>query len=147
MYKFLIIIFFLFNNLLANENYKFRIMGNSIKNDFTELPDKSIFNLFQGKGAFTDSDGNIGDFSSRGVRQTNKEGVLTKLTALMIFETTDGSQVWSYPTRVESELLSGAGYFDIFHASGTLKKLAGKRCKYGLVVTNNKSFVMEGFCK
>ena len=63
-----IILLMLFINIsmvYANENYKFRIMGNSIKNDITELPDKSIFNIFEGKGAFTDNDGNIGDFLVR----------------------------------------------------------------------------------
>ena len=44
-----IILLMLFINMsmvYANENYKFRIMGNSINNDITELPDKSIFNMF-----------------------------------------------------------------------------------------------------
>ena len=30
--------------------------------------------MFEGKGAFTDNKGNVGDFSSRGVRQTNNKG-------------------------------------------------------------------------
>ena len=38
-------------------------------------------------------------------------------------------------------------FFDIFYASGNLKKLSNKRCKYGLTPTKNESFVMEGFCK
>ena len=38
------------SKVYANENYKFRIMGNFINNDITELPDKSIFNIFEGKG-------------------------------------------------------------------------------------------------
>ena len=131
----------------ANENYKFRIMGNSINNDITELPDKSIFNIFEGKGAFTDNDGNIGDFFSKGVRQTTNKGVLKKLIAILVFETADGSVVWGTPTRSESELDIGAGFFDIFYASGKLKKLSNKRCQYGLTPTKNESFVMEGFCK
>jgi hypothetical protein len=145
-----IILLMLFINIsmvYANENYKFRIMGNSINNDITELPDKSIFNIFEGKGAFTDNDGNIGDFFSKGVRQTNNKGVLKKLIAILVFETTDGSVVWGTPSRSESELDIGAGFFDIFYASGNLKKLSNKRCKYGLTPTKNESFVMEGFCK
>ena len=145
--KIIIFILLSLNCLYASQIYKFRIMGNSMQNETIELPDKSIFNFFEGKGAFADSDGNIGDFSSRGVRQTNSKGILTKLTALMIFETNDGSKMWCYPTREKSELQVGAGYFDIFVASGKLKKLAEKRCQYGLTVTKNKSFVMEGFCK
>ena len=147
MYKFIIVILFSFSCLNASQIYKFRIMGNSIQNESIELPDKSVFNFFEGKAAFTDSDGNIGDFSSRGVRQTNSKGILTKLTALMVFETNDGSKMWCYPTREKSELQVGAGYFDIFYASGKFKKLVKKRCQYGLTVTKNKSFVMEGFCK
>ena len=37
-------------------------MGNSIKNDILELPNKSKFNIFEGKGAFTDNRGNIETF-------------------------------------------------------------------------------------
>ena len=132
---------------LCEEKYEFKIMGNSIKNDILELPNKSKFNIFEGKGAFTDNRGNIGDFSSRGVRQTDENGVLVKLTAVLLFKTNDGSQIWAYPTRVKSELLVGAGYFDIFHSTGNLKNLYGKKCQYGLTVTQEKSFVMQGFCK
>ena len=131
----------------AKENYKFRIMGNSINNDITELPDKSIFNIFEAKGAFTDNDGNIGDFSSKGVRQTNHKGVLKKMIAIVVFETTDGSKVWGTPYRAESDLDIGAGFYDVFYASGSLKKLSNKRCQSGLTPTKNQSFVMEGFCK
>ena len=122
-------------------------MGNAIKNESLKLPNKSIFNMFEGKRAFTDNRGNIGDFSSRGVRQTDENGTLTKLTAILVFKTTDGSQMWAYPTRVKSDLLVGAGYFDVFYASGNLKKLSGKKCQYGLTVTEKNSFVMQGFCK
>ena len=41
----------------------------------------------------------------------------------------------AYPTRVKSELQVGAGYFDIFHSTGNLKNLYGKKCQYGLTVT------------
>ena len=132
---------------LCEEKYEFKIMGNSIKNDILELPNKSKFNIFEGKGAFTDNKGNIGDFSSRGVRQTDENWVLVKLTAVLVLKTNDGSQIWAYPTRVKSELLVGAGHFDIFHSTGNLKNLYGKKCQYGLTVTREKSFVMQGFCK
>ena len=140
-------ILLLIKTALCEEKYEFKIMGNSIKNDILELPNKSKFNIFEGKGAFTDNRGNIGDFSSRGVRQTDEEGVLIKLTAVLVLKTNDGSEIWAYPTRVKSELQVGAGYFDIFHSTGNLKNLYGKKCQYGLTVTRDKSFVMQGFCK
>lgn len=146
----LIVYFFILFNInkaFSEEKYEFKIMGNSIKNDILELPNKSKFNIFEGKGAFTDNRGNIGDFSSRGVRQTDEEGILIKLTAVLVLKTNDGSEVWAYPTRVKSELQVGAGYFDIFHSSGNLKNLYGKKCQYGLTITRGKSFVMQGFCK
>ena len=141
------LIFFFINKAFCEDKYEFKIMGNAIKNDILELPNKSKFNVFEGKGAFTDNRGNIGDFSSRGVRQTDEDGILTKLTAVLVFKTTNGSQIWAYPTRVKSELQVGAGYFDIFHSSGNLKNLYGKKCQYGLTNTKEKSFVMQGFCK
>ena len=140
-------ILLLIKTALCEEKYEFKIMGNSIKNDILELPNKSKFNIFEGKGAFTDNRGNIGDFSSRGVRQTDEEGVLIKLTAVLVLKTNDGSEIWAYPTRVKSELQVGAGYFNIFHSSGNLKNLYGKKCQYGLTITRDKSFVMQGFCK
>ena len=140
-------ILLLIKTALCEEKYEFKIMGNSIKNDILELPNKSKFNIFEGKGAFTDNRGNIGDFSSRGVRQTDEEGVLIKLTAVLVLKTNDGSEIWAYPTRVKSELQVGAGYFDIFHSTGNLNNLHGKKCQYGLTVTRDKSFVMQGFCK
>ena len=83
--------FFVYTSILlfikiafCEEKYEFKIMGNSIKNDILELPNKSKFNIFEGKGAFTDNRGNIGDFSSRGVRQTDENGVLVKLTAVLL---------------------------------------------------------------
>ena len=140
-------ILFFSSQALSADKYEFKIMGNSVKNDILVLPNKSKFNVFEGKGAFTDNRGNIGDFSSRGVRQTNEDGILTKLTAVLVLKTNDGSQVWAYPTRVKSELQVGAGYFEIFHSTGNLKNLYGKKCQYGLTVTKEKSFVMQGFCK
>ena len=58
--KFIIYISILFfiKQTLSNEKYEFKIMGNSIKNDILELPNKSKFNIFEGKGAFTDNRGN-----------------------------------------------------------------------------------------
>ena len=55
--------------------------------------------------------------------------------------------MWGYPKRIKTDLLAGAGYFDIFYSSGKLKFLEGKRCQYGLTNTQNDAFVMEGFCK
>ena len=61
-----IVIFFFFvvlsNNIFSQENYKFTIMGNTLKNSSTELPDKSIFNMFDSEGTFTYNQRNIGDF-------------------------------------------------------------------------------------
>ena len=146
--KLLILIFLIiFKNGLTQDNYKFTIMGNALRNSYIELPDKSIFNMFESKGAFTDNRGNIGDFTAQGVRQTDNQGTLKKINALIILKTKNNSSLWGYPSRTESYLEVGAGYFDIFSASGDLKELLGKRCQYGLTVTNNKSFVMKGFCK
>ena len=54
----LLMIFINISMVYANENYKFRIMGNSINNDITELPDKSIFNIFEAKISLTNSGNN-----------------------------------------------------------------------------------------
>jgi hypothetical protein len=84
----LIILFLviLSNSIFANENYKFTIMGNNLKNSSVELPDKSIFNMFDSKGAFTDNQGYIGDFFGQGVRKTNNKGVLIDVNALLILK-------------------------------------------------------------
>ena len=142
----LVLILFL-KNAVSQDNYKFTIMGNAIKNNTIELPDKRIFNMFESKGAFTDNKGNIGDFFGQGVRKTNNKGILIDVNALVIFKIDKKSSMWGFPTRVESDLEVGAGYFDVFSASGSLKELLGKRCQYGLTVTKEKSFVMQGFCK
>ena len=44
----LIILFLIIlsNSIFSNENYKFTLMGNNLKNSSVELPDKSIFNMF-----------------------------------------------------------------------------------------------------
>ena len=131
----------------SQDNYKFTIMGNALKNSSIKLPDKSIFNMFESKGAFTDNQGNIGDFFGQGVRKTNNKGMLIDVNALIIFKIDNKSSMWGFPTRAESDLEVGAGYFDVFSASGNLKELLGKRCQYGLTVTKEKSFVMQGFCK
>ena len=141
------IIFMFLNAQLFADKYEFKIMGNSIKNDILELPDKSKFNIFEGKGAFTDNRGNVGDFSSRGVRQTDKDDILIRLNAVLVFKTNEGSELWAYPTRIKSDLQVGAGYFDVFHSTGNLKNLFKKKCQYGLTVTKEKSFLMQGFCK
>ena len=136
----LIILFLIIlsNSIFSNENYKFTIMGNNLKNSSVELPDKSIFNMFDSKGAFTDNKGNIGDFFGQGVRKTNNKGVLIDVNALLILKIDNKSSMWGFPTRVESDLEVGAGYFDVFSASGNLKELLGKRCQYGVTVTKEK---------
>ena len=145
----LIILFIivLSNSISSKENYKFTIMGNALKNSSIELPDKSIFNMFDSKGAFTDNQGNIGDFFGQGVRKTNNKGILIDVNALVILKIDNKSSMWGFPTRVESDLEVGAGYFDVFSASGNLKELWGKRCQYGVTVTKENSFAMQGFCK
>ena len=143
----ILILIILSNSIFSKENYKFTIMGNTLKNSSIELPDKSIFNMFDSKGAFTDNQGNIGDFFGQGVRKTNNKGMLIDVNAIVIFKIDNKSSMWGFPTRVESDLEVGAGYFDVFSASGNLKKLLGKRCQYGLTVTKENSFVMQGFCK
>ena len=61
--KLIILFLIIFSkSIFSNENYKFTIMGNNLKNSSVELPDKSIFNMFDSKGAFTDNQLNIGDF-------------------------------------------------------------------------------------
>ena len=59
----LIILFLIIlsNSIFSKENYKFIIMGNTLKNSSVELPDKSIFNMFDSKGGFTNNHGNIRD--------------------------------------------------------------------------------------
>ena len=143
----ILFIIILSNCIYSQENYKFTIMGNALKNSSIELPDKSIFNMFDSKGAFTDNQGNIGDFFGQGVRKTNNKGILIDVNAIVILKIDDKSSMWGFPTRVESDLEVGAGYFDVFFASGNLEELLGKRCQYGLTVTKENSFVMQGFCK
>ena len=143
----ILFIIILSNCIYSQEIYKFTIMGNALKNSSIELPDKSIFNMFDSKGAFTDNQGNIGDFFGQGVRKTNNKGILIDVNAIVIFKIDNKSSMWGFPTRVESDLEVGAGYFDVFSASGNLKELLGKRCQYGLTVTKERSFVMQGFCK
>ena len=103
--------------------------------------------MFDSKGAFTDNQGNIGDFFWQGVRKTNNKGVLIDVNALLILKIDNKSSMWGFPTRVESDLEVGARYFDVFSASGNLKELLEKRCQYGATVTKENSSVMQGFCK
>ena len=71
-------------------------MGNNLKNSNIKLPDKSIFNMFESKGAFTDNKGNIGDFEAQGVRKTNNKGVLINVNALIIFKIDNKSSMWAF---------------------------------------------------
>ena len=72
---------------------------------------------------------------------------MINVNALIVFKIDNKSLMWTFPTRVESVLEVGAGCFNVFFASGSLKELLGKRCQYGLTVTKQNSFVMQGFCK
>ena len=72
---FILIFIFFLQNAISQDNYKFTIMGNNLKNSNIKLPDKSIFNMFESKGAFTDNQGNIGDFEAQGVRKTNNKAL------------------------------------------------------------------------
>ena len=102
--------------------------------------------MFDSKGAFTDNQGNIGDFFGQGVRKTNNKGILIDVNALLILKI-DKNSMQGFSTRIESNLEVDTGYFDVFSASGNLKELLGKRCQYGVTVTKENSFVMQGFCK
>ena len=81
------------------------------------------------------------------MKKTNSKRILIDINALLVFKIDNKSSMWGFPIRVKSDLEVGAGYFDVFSASGNLKELLGKRCQYGLTVTKEKSFVMQGFCK
>ena len=143
---FIFLIIFFVNISFAEDFYRFRTMG-QLNNQTINLPDKSIFNMFKAEGAFTDSDGNYGDLSARGVRETDSEGKLIKINVLLIFEAIDGSKLYAKPNRINSELGSGAGYFDILFASGKFQKLLGLQCNYGTTITEKEAFIMEGICK
>ena len=131
--------------LQAEELYRFKTMGKE-KNTTVILPDKSNFNTFYSEGAFTDSFGNYGDMTGRGVRETDSNGNLKSVSALLIFETKKNGKFFAKANRIDSKIEAGAGYFDVLFGSGSFKKLKGKRCNYGLTITE-KSFVMEGLCK
>ena len=93
------LILFFINKAFCEDKYEFKIMGNSIKNDILELPNKSKFNIFEGKGAFTDNRGNIGDFSSRGVRQTDEDGISKRISNNVdacVINAGDGSHEHTY---------------------------------------------------
>ena len=69
----ILFIIILSNYIYSQENYKFTIMGNALKNSSIELPDISIFNMFDSKGAFTDNQ-EYWRFFGQGVRkQITKE--------------------------------------------------------------------------
>ena len=131
--------------LQAEEIYRFKTMGKE-KNTTVILPDGSNYNTFYSEGAFTDSDGNYGDITGRGVRETDNNGNIKELSALLVFETKNNGKFYAKANRTESQIAAGAGFFDVLFGSGRFKKLKGKRCKYGLTLTE-KAFVMEGLCK
>jgi len=143
---FLFLAMIVFSSSLAEDIYRFRIMG-KIKSNSVTLPDMSIFNMFDSEGAFTDSDGNYGDVVARGVRETDSNGQLINITALIVFESIDGSKIFARPNRKNSELGAGAGYFDVLFASESFNRLQGAQCNYALTVTKQEAFIMEGICK
>ena len=110
------------------------------------LSDGSNYNTFYSEGAFTDSDGNYGDITGRGVRETDSKGNIKNLSALLVFETKNNGKFYAKANRIESQIEAGAGFFDILFGNGNFEKLTGKRCRYGVTLTE-KAFVMEGMCK
>ena len=116
------------------------------KNTTVILPDGSSFNTFYSEGAFTDSYGNYGDITGRGVRETDSNQNIKSVSALLIFETKNNGKFFAKANRIDSKIEAGAGYFDILFGNGKFKNLKGKRCNYGLTITQ-KSFIMEGLCK
>ena len=70
----------------TNKAIKNKTMGKE-KNTTVILPDGSSYNTFYSEGAFTDSYGNYGDMTGRGVRETDRNGNLKSVSALLIFET------------------------------------------------------------
>ena len=139
------ILFVLLVKLQADDIYRFKTMGKE-KNTLVTLPDASNFNTFYSEGAFTDSYGNFGDMTARGVRETDSNGNLKSVSALLIFETKNNGKFFARANRIDSKIEAGAGYFNILFANGGFKNLKGKRCNYGLTITQ-KSFIMEGLCK
>ena len=139
------ILLILLVKLQAEEVYRFKTMGKE-KNTTVKLPDGSSYNTFYSEGAFTDSDGNYGDMNGRGVRETDSNENIKSVSALLIFETKNNGKFFAKANRIDSKIEAGAGYFDVLFGSGSFKKLKGKRCNYGLTITQ-KSFVMEGLCK
>ena len=131
--------------LHAEDVYRFKTMGKE-KNTTVILPDGSSFNTFYSEGAFTDSYGNYGDITGRGVRETDSNQNIKSVSALLIFETKNNGKFFAKANRVDSKIEAGAGYFDVLFGSGSFKNLKGKRCNYGLTITQ-KSFIMEGLCK
>ena len=138
---FLVLLF----KLQAEDAYRFKTMGKE-KNTIITLPDASNYNTFYSEGAFTDSYGNYGDMTARGVRETDSNGNLKSVSALLIFETKNNGKFFARANRIDSKIEAGAGYFNVLFANGSFKNLKGKKCNYGLTITQ-KSFIMEGLCK
>ena len=139
-----ILLIFLFE-VQAEDVYRFKTMGKE-KNTTVMLPDGSSFNTFYSEGAFTDSYGNFGDITGRGVRETDSNKNIKSVSALLIFETKNNGKFFAKANRIDSKIEAGAGYFDVLFGNGKFKNLKGKRCNYGLTITE-KSFIMEGLCK
>ena len=80
--------------LHAEDVYRFKTMGKE-KNTTVILPDGSSFNTFYSEGAFTDSYGNYGDITGRGVRETDINQNIKSVSALLIFETKNNGKFFA----------------------------------------------------
>ena len=96
------------------------------KNTTVVLPDGSNYNTFYSEGAFTDSDGNYGDITGRGVRETDSKGNIKNLSVLLVFETKNNRKFYAKANRIESQIEAGAGFFDVLFGNGNFEKLIGK---------------------
>ena len=141
-----LIVFFISFNLYCSDVYKIKIMG-TFDGETIKLPDGGNFNIFKGNAAFSDSDGNYGDATGRGIRETDKNNKVTNIYAVLLFETPDGSNMMVRPQRSDSDIKAGTGSYNILYASGVFKKYLGYTCKYGITTTKSGSFIQENICK
>ena len=144
---FIISLFFLISsNLISSEVYKIKIMG-TLEGETIKLPDGGNFNIFEGNGAFSDSEGNFGDILGRGIRETDNKNKMINVYAVLIFEGSDGSKMMGRPIRTASDINAGTGSFKILFASGVFVEYLGFNCKYAISTTKNGSFIQEIICK
>ena len=145
-FLFILLFFIIQFHLVSADIYKITIMG-TFSGETISLPNGGNFNVFKGNAAFSDSDGNYGDATGRGIRETNKDKKLTNVYAILIFESEDGSKMMARPKRVQSRIDAGAGKFEILSANGKFKKYQGYNCNYAISTTKNGSFIQECICK